>query len=156
MGCVPLKTASWARENHCLHWTGYRKAYLSCSRLRRLYFAYSPAEEQIRTLSKLLFREAVAFGAKTYQRYPLLSKRKIVTKTYGIIRQDIVQFNTMTVGYDVDFCLPYSRTWFVVSIVKLTTGTLLWMSNAHTASTSTKIGSCYGRLLSWTLINKVS
>ena len=71
-----------------------------------LYFAYSSAEEQIRTLIKLLFRGAVAFGAKTYQRYPSISKRKIITKAYGFIRQDIVQFNTITVGYDVDFVSP--------------------------------------------------
>ena len=31
-------------------------------------------------LTKLLFRRAVSFGAKTHQRYPSLSKRKIITK----------------------------------------------------------------------------
>lgn len=45
-----------------------------------LYFTYSSSEEQIRTLTKLLFRGAVAFGAKTHQRYPSLSKREIITK----------------------------------------------------------------------------
>lgn len=45
-----------------------------------LYFTYSSAEEQIRTLTKLLFRGTVTFGAKTHQRYPSLSKRKIITK----------------------------------------------------------------------------
>ena len=89
---------------HLKQQAGHGKSLSGSDRARKI--AYSPAEEQIRTLSKLLFREAVAFGAKTYQRYPSISKRKIITKAYGFIRQDIVQFNTITVGYDVDFVSP--------------------------------------------------
>ena len=37
-----------------------------------LYFVYSSAEEQIRTLTKLLFRGAVAFGAKNASKIPFV------------------------------------------------------------------------------------
>jgi len=79
---------------------------------------------------------------------PSQSKRKIIAKTYWIIRQNIVQLQALPVVYDVDFCLPYFRNWFAESIAKLIIGTKPGMSNAHTASSSTKIGSCYGKLLS--------
>ena len=56
---------------------------------------------------------------------PSQSKRKIIAKTYGIIRQNIVQLQALPVVYDVDFWLPYFRNWFAVSIIKLTFGTKL-------------------------------
>ena len=50
---------------------------------------------------------------------PSLPKRKIVTKAYRIIWQNIVQLQALPVVYDVDFCLPYFRNWFAESIAKL-------------------------------------
>lgn len=37
---------------------------------------------------------------------------EIVTKACGIIRQNIVQIHVLTVGYDVDFYLPYFQILF--------------------------------------------
>lgn len=80
---------------------------------------------------------------------PSQSKRKIIAKTYWIIRQNIIQLQALPVVYDVDFCLPYFQNWFAESIARLIIGTKLWMSNAPITSTSAKIGSCYGGFLSW-------
>lgn len=63
---------------------------------------------------------------------PSLPKRKIVTKAYGIIWQNIVQLQALPVVYDVDFYLPYFRNCFVESIAKLIIGTKPGISNVHT------------------------
>ena len=65
------------------------------------------AEKLVRTLTKLCLRGTVALRAKAHQKYAIaISVENRHQSTYGIIRQDIVQFNTITVGYDVDFVFP--------------------------------------------------
>ena len=57
--------------NSCRDWTEFERSYLSCSRLYFGSVLIVSTEKLIKTLIKLLFRESVALGAKTHQRYPI-------------------------------------------------------------------------------------
>ena len=77
------------------------------------------------------------------------------TKTPDPFDRNIGQSNALPIGYAVDFVSPI-LSQFIMSIAKLAIRIKLLMSNAHTTSSPTKIGLCYGRLLSWALANEIS
>ena len=77
------------------------------------------------------------------------------TKTPDPFDRNIGQSNALPIGYAVDFVSPI-LSQFIMSIAKPAIRIKLLMSNAHTTSSPTKIGLCYGRLLSWALANEIS
>ena len=93
---MPLKTASWARENHCWIWTEYERFYFSYCRLCFGSMHIVSTEKMVRTLTKLCHRGTVALRAKAHQKYAIaISAENRHQSTYGIIRQDTLNIMLM-------------------------------------------------------------
>ena len=108
---MPLKPASWARENHCWIWTEYERFYFSYCRLcfGSMHIVFS--EKLVRPLTKLCLRGTVALRAKAHQKYAIaISAENRHQSTYGIIRQDTVHLHALAVGYNVDFVSPIFKS----------------------------------------------
>ena len=125
----------------------------------RLYFGSAlivSTEKSVRAFNQVVISKNCRFRSKG------TSKIRITTLA-GNSHQSIRNYSaehcttpSLTCCIWCWFCLPYFRTWFIESIVKLSIKTKLWMSNAHTTSFPSKISSCYGRLLSWDLAGEIS
>ena len=54
-GMRATQNSKLSTENHCRNWTEHIRFYLSCNRLWHLYFAHTSTEEQVKTLTLLLW-----------------------------------------------------------------------------------------------------